>query len=149
MACGLPVIVTGHGAALDFCDGERAYLIPAEEVRMSAEKRTRDFETVDYPWWANPDGEALKDLLLHVLNNPAEAGAKAQKAMSFIRANFSWEQSAQAARHRIEQLRQQPVLRFLGKAQAADTVIILTVDSPDQFQYLKFRSLRESRGGSP
>ncbi len=27
MRCGLPVVVTGHGGALDFCDGETAWLV--------------------------------------------------------------------------------------------------------------------------
>src|SRR5262249_25267682 len=35
MACGLPVIVTGYGAALDFCTEENAYLLPAQRVRFS------------------------------------------------------------------------------------------------------------------
>src|SRR5262249_33616871 len=30
MACGLPVVVTGHGAALDFCDHTTGWLIPAQ-----------------------------------------------------------------------------------------------------------------------
>ena len=59
MACGLPVVVTGYGAALDFCTPDNAYLIPACEVKLT-EKRIGDIKTVDYPWLAEPDRAALK-----------------------------------------------------------------------------------------
>src|SRR6202034_3650135 len=59
MACGLPVIVAGSGAALDYCHKENAYLIPARVVRFR-EKRIGDLETVDYPWLAEPDRDALR-----------------------------------------------------------------------------------------
>ena len=36
MACGLAVIVTGYGAALDFCDDTRAFLVPARLARFNA-----------------------------------------------------------------------------------------------------------------
>src|SRR5207302_1409289 len=55
MACGLPVIVTGYGAALDFCNDENAFLIPAS-IRCFPERKLGDLETVDYPWLAEPDG---------------------------------------------------------------------------------------------
>src|SRR5438552_3290836 len=65
MACGLPVVVTGYGAALDFCHDENAFLIPAS-VRRFPEKRLDDLETVDYPWLAEPDGLALQSHLRYV-----------------------------------------------------------------------------------
>src|SRR5262249_49083189 len=54
MACGLPVVVTGYGAARDFCDDATSYLLPAQPRRFS-EKRVGGLETVDYPWLAEPD----------------------------------------------------------------------------------------------
>jgi len=127
MACGLPVIVTGHGAALDFCSEETAYLIPAKEVRMSTEKRTVNHETVDYPWWAEPDREILRQLMRHVLTHPAEAAARAQAAMAFIQTNYSWERSAQAAVQRIEVLRQRPIIRFKSEAFNPDALFVFPV----------------------
>jgi glycosyltransferase involved in cell wall biosynthesis len=49
MACGLPVVVTGAGAALDFCDGERGYLVPAR-VAFFAEARVGECQTAG--WWS-------------------------------------------------------------------------------------------------
>ena len=54
MASGLPVIVTGYGAALDYCCEQNAFLIPARIMRFR-QKRIDDLETVDYPWLAEPD----------------------------------------------------------------------------------------------
>lgn len=111
MAAGLPVIVTGYGAALDFCDHDNAYLIPARMVQLP-EKRIGERETVDYPWWAEPDVEALKVLLRRVFAQPQEAKAKAQKGIAHIRANFSWDHSADAVKARLNILRDKPIQRL-------------------------------------
>ncbi|MCS7220812.1 MAG: glycosyltransferase [Anaerolineae bacterium] len=128
MASGLPVIVTGYGAALDFCDEQTAYLIPAREVRWP-QKRVGEWETVDYPWWAEPDREALKQWMRHVVANPAEAQAKGQAARAYIQAHFTWEQAAATVQKRIEALRHQPIQRSaprsqLGAAQEAISQIL-------------------------
>ncbi len=111
MSSGRPVIVTGHGAALDFCTPETAYLIPAREVRLP-QKHIGDLETVDYPWWADPDREALQQLMRHVVANPAEARAKGQAARACIQANFTWDHAAKTVRQRIAALCQRPIRRF-------------------------------------
>lgn len=110
MASGLPVIVTGHGAALDYCHPGNAYLIPAREVRLP-EKRIGDWETVDWPWWAEPDAAALQLLMRRVLNNPTDAAAKAKVGMAEVRANFSWDKMAAAIKDRLLVLRNQPIRR--------------------------------------
>lgn len=103
MACGLPVIVTGHGAALDFCSPETAYLIPAREVRLP-EKRIGDNETVDYPWWADPDRSELSRLMQYVAAHQVEAAAKGRAATAYIQANFTWEHAVAKVRQRLEVL---------------------------------------------
>lgn len=111
MACGLPPIVTGYGAALDFCNNNNAYLIPAQEVKFS-KKQIGEWETVDYPWWAEPDKQALSNLLKHTLNNPQEAKAKGQVALVDIRNNFTWEHTALIIKERLTILQGQPILRL-------------------------------------
>ena len=44
---------------LDYCSEENAFLIPARIVRFR-EKRIAELETVDYPFLAEPDPDALK-----------------------------------------------------------------------------------------
>ena len=110
MASGLPVIVTGYGAALDFCDDKTAYLIPAKEVRLP-EKRIGEFDTVDFPWLAEPDKEGLARLMRHVATHREEAAAKGALAAEFIRANFTWDHAAEAVRKRVRELRGKPIVR--------------------------------------
>jgi glycosyltransferase involved in cell wall biosynthesis len=58
MACGLPVVATGYGVALDYCSEATNYLLPAQEKHFRA-KRACNLETVDTPWFAEPDLETL------------------------------------------------------------------------------------------
>ncbi len=110
MACGLPVVVTGMGAALDYCDVSRAYLIPAHK-RYFPERRIHDVETVGQPWLAEPDPEALVAILRHVIAHPEEARAKGTAASAFVRDNLTWEQAADAVECRLEALRGRPARR--------------------------------------
>lgn len=111
MACGLPVIVTGYGAALDFCNSSNAYLIPAPEVKLP-QKQIGEWATVDYPWWAEPDQGALQRLLQHVLANPGQAQAKGQAGLAHIRQNFTWDHAALAVNQRLAHLRDRPIRRL-------------------------------------
>ena len=113
MASGLPVIVTGAGAALDFCTNDNAFLIPAKVTRLS-QKRVGDLETVDYPWLVEPDLQALTSSLRYVVENPGEARSKGRAAMTHIRSRFTWEHSAAAAESRLRALRQRPIRRLCG-----------------------------------
>jgi glycosyltransferase involved in cell wall biosynthesis len=115
MACGLPAIVTGAGAALDFCTEDNAYLIPARIMRFR-EKRIDDLETVDYPWLAEPDRAVLRDLLRTVVNHPAEAGARGRAAAAYVRAHLTWDHAVDALEARLEQVQRRPIRRFEAPA---------------------------------
>ena len=115
MACGLPVVVTGKGAALDYCDESRAYLVPAE-VRYLPERQVGGLETVGRPWLAEPDAEALEAILCHVVAHPDEARAKGAAGRAFVCGNLTWEHAADAVERRLEALRGRPGRR---PAQAA------------------------------
>lgn len=103
MGCGLPAIVTGYGAALDFCSAETAYLIPAREVRLPM-KQVGELETVDYPWLAEPDAAALADIMRHVAEHPDEARRKGREAALHIARHFTWEKAAARVRARLAAL---------------------------------------------
>ena len=100
MASGLPVIVTGSGAALDFCFQDHAYLLPTRTARLS-EKKIDHWETVDFPFWAEPDPDALRWQLRHVFENQEEARAKGAKARTFIQSYFTWEHTVDAVEARL------------------------------------------------
>jgi glycosyltransferase involved in cell wall biosynthesis/Flp pilus assembly protein TadD len=110
LACGLPVVVTGYGPALDFCDDRCAYLLPARLVRFP-DKRVGDLETVDHPWLAEPDAGVLRDLLRHVTSHPDEARALGEAGRQRAHAEFTWDRAAAAAAARLHALRQQPIRR--------------------------------------
>ena len=148
MACGLPVVVTGYGAALDFCNPDNAYLIPACEVRLS-EKRIGDIKTVDRPWLAEPDRAALKAILKHVFENVEEAKIKARAGQAQIETKFTWDKAAEAIMRRFDALRQKPIRRFESPVQSAQywvaglTSIIVRVS--DDLELLKkcFKSIKK------
>src|SRR5262249_54484180 len=68
MACGLPVIVPGAGAALDFCNEAHGTLLPARVVHFP-EKRVGGLATVDYPWLLEVDRDALLNSLRHMVSH--------------------------------------------------------------------------------
>ncbi|MCL5071240.1 MAG: glycosyltransferase family 4 protein, partial [Actinobacteria bacterium] len=84
MACGIPVIVTNHGACMDFCNPSNAFLI-ANTIEKITEKKIGDIETVDYPFWSEPDTADLKRKMMHVYDNYEEAKVKAESAYENIR----------------------------------------------------------------
>jgi len=114
MASGLPVIVTGYGAALDFCDPETAYLIPATE-KHGTERRAGDLETVEPPWHAEANLDALIGLLRHAYQHREEGRAMGRRAANRIRAQFTWEQATKTAEARLLALRDRPVQRSASR----------------------------------
>jgi len=100
MACGLPVIVTGAGPALDYANEETAYLIPAERGRF-AECRVGEIETIGRPWLFEPDADVLVELLKRVASDPSAARAKGMAASAHIREQFTWARSADAVELRL------------------------------------------------
>lgn len=100
MACGLPVIVTGFGAATDFCNAERAWLIPAE-VEYFADKLLEELETVNRPFWAKPQRRSMESLMEQVYRNYPQARERAEQTARWVRENLTWSHAAQVACERL------------------------------------------------
>lgn len=111
MACEMPVIVTGFGACLDFCNEDNAFLIPAEKMFFE-EKKVDDYTTVDYPYWADPDTDVLSAYLRHVYENPENARGMAEKARQTICENFTWQHAALRMDKQIQEVMKRPVFRI-------------------------------------
>ncbi len=111
MACGLPVIVTGAGAALDFCSDETSYLLQASVVEGDV-NAVGDLATLDRPSWAEVDPDGLRWLLRHVVENTSEAAAKAARGAATIREQFNWERVVDQIEDRLERIASQPVRRI-------------------------------------
>jgi glycosyltransferase involved in cell wall biosynthesis len=107
MACGLPVIVTGAGPALDYADETTAYLIPARRGEFS-ECRVGEIETVGRPWLWEPDVETLVELLRRVVADREAARAKGRAASARIHSQFTWARSCEVVEARLRALVQGP-----------------------------------------
>jgi glycosyltransferase involved in cell wall biosynthesis len=102
MACGLPVIVTGWGAARDFCNDTIAYLIPAEETRVPAALWGRALPTVGPPMWSEPDLSALRRTMRRVFDHRVDARRKGMRASAHIRSRFTWTRVVDEMTQRLE-----------------------------------------------
>ena len=106
MASSLPVIVTGYGACLDFCDSSSAYMLPYSIRPISIEGMAPSSAGF---WWAEPDGDALVEAMREVIAFPDRATEKGKAGRERIASGFTWEMAAQAARSRLQSLIGRPV----------------------------------------
>jgi glycosyltransferase involved in cell wall biosynthesis/tetratricopeptide (TPR) repeat protein len=118
LACGRPVIVTGVGAARDFCNERNAYLIPARLMHFP-EKRVDALETVDFPTVAEPDADALVELLRHAAAHPDQGRAKGRLGSEHIRRHFTWDHTAAIVEQRLHELSRRPAVRPTPAARVA------------------------------
>jgi len=111
MACGLPVLVTNYGAALDFCDPATAYLIPAAE-RRGIERRIGQTELASVPRYGEADVDAMAGLMRQVAEHRDEARALGLRGSARIRSEFTWEAAAERAATRLFAVRGRPGRRL-------------------------------------
>jgi glycosyltransferase involved in cell wall biosynthesis len=97
MACGLPVIVTGYSAPLDYLNDDIAYLIP---VKRLVAVRDRQFFPAGRALgkWAEPDLASLRKHMRHVYENRDEAREKGRRARAEVCARWTWDHAATTAR---------------------------------------------------
>jgi len=117
MASGLPVIVTGAGAALDFCSDETAYLISAHIVEGNV-NAVGDIATLRPPSWAEIDPDSLRRLLRQVFENLSATSKRAARGAALIREKYNWEQVVDQIEDRLERIAEQPVRRSRSTAVA-------------------------------
>ncbi len=103
MACGLPVVVTGHGAALDFCAPDRSLLVPATEVHR-ADVEVEFGPLVEAPWWAEVDRDALAETLHLLVDHPATGQRLGARAASWARLSMTWDRAANRVADRLHEL---------------------------------------------
>lgn len=102
MACGLPVVVTAGGAALDYCDGEVAYLVPAQKRRVPPALCNGQLPpTVAPPTWLEPDRRSLRRLMRHVFEHRGEARRRGAAASGRIRRQLTWDRTVTAMFRRM------------------------------------------------
>ena len=102
MACATPVITTGKGPAMDFCDESNSYLIPATTVPVQDQPPPLGPMAGDFTWF-EPDFGELVRILAHVYENRDEAATKGRAAAQAIR-HLTWENVANQYAARIRHL---------------------------------------------
>ncbi len=98
MASGLAVVVTGGGAADDFCDADTGWIIPSRRVDMHPGDWT---PTGAGTWWLEPDRQALAAAMVEVLGDPDKVRHRGGVARARIVERFSWDVVARAVAARI------------------------------------------------
>jgi glycosyltransferase involved in cell wall biosynthesis len=116
MACGLPVIVTGYGAALDFCDEHTAYLVPASLIGFSEEQvRQSQLPAASIGYWlAEPDKQQLARTMREVVSQPEQARQVGLRARERMR-GYSWQAATERYLDRIGVLAQRTPCRLLPR----------------------------------
>lgn len=103
MACGLPVIITRHGAPLDYVNDDVAYLVDATEVPGPAEGLA-SFDLAIPPLWAEPSVEHLRRQMREVFENRAAARAVGRRASEHMHRYHTWDAAAGAFEERLASL---------------------------------------------
>nr|WP_314876147.1 glycosyltransferase [uncultured Pseudomonas sp.] len=108
LALGLPVIVTGFGAHVDFCTLRTAELLPFLFAKSGSHLGSAN------SCWVEPDKETLavklREIHDKVLNGDAGLEQRRREGIELIRNAYTWEQSAQAVMASAQWLKNQPPL---------------------------------------
>jgi glycosyltransferase involved in cell wall biosynthesis len=121
MASGLPVIVTGRGAATDFVREDWAYVIPS---RIQPLSRVDQFQPSQAGFWLEePDAEALAALLRRAYENPEEGREKGRRARDYALSELRWERPVSSIINRLRDLASRRPCRFGQPAAGVGTVV--------------------------
>ncbi len=115
MACGLPTIVTGYGASLDYCDTETSWLLPAEVRRVTMS------DVVASPagfWLAEPDKAALRATLRKSVEDANLRRSKGAAGRRRIEGGLGIQKAAERVKERLVALAQGPVVGGGGSLQS-------------------------------
>jgi len=100
MAIGKPAIATAYSGNLAFMESETSYLVPYETVTLETAVGPYPAGTV----WADPNLDEAARLMRHVVDDPAEAEARAARGKAGVEARQSLEQAAAFLGDRLPQL---------------------------------------------
>jgi glycosyltransferase involved in cell wall biosynthesis/SAM-dependent methyltransferase len=106
MACGLPTVVTGYGACLDYCDKETSWLLPATLERVGLPGVAASPAGF---WMAEPSTQALAASLRRAVEDADLRRAKGAAARRRIEGAYGIEQAAERVRERLVALCQDPL----------------------------------------
>ncbi len=98
MASGLPVIVTGGGAADDFARGESVLTVPAARREVEI-----PIPCAGMPWILEPDQVELSEKMVRALEEKGPLRTAGMAASMMIRSAWTWERTAARAWELLEE----------------------------------------------
>lgn len=111
MACGVPAIVSGYGAALDYCNNVNSIMIKASRVYQS-EKRVMETETKNYPYWSEIEITDLRFILRKAFEmEEADYNTLSKNASKTVMDKFTWIKINDYIKQSLQELKQKPVKR--------------------------------------
>lgn len=106
MLFDLPVITTGFGGQVDFCNNETAWLIDYDFTK--AQTHMKLFNS----YWVNPKWEHLSELMQNILNlSKEEIKIKTDKAKENILAHHKWKDCASRMLQAVKNIENQPIFQ--------------------------------------
>lgn len=99
MSMALPTIVTNWSGIVDFASGDNSFLIPLSDVEELPLASPYGFETGKL--WGVPNALKLRETMLQVATDPAEAYRRGAKARRDVVAQFSREAVAHHIKNRV------------------------------------------------
>ena len=102
MACGLPVVVTGGGAADDFAPAHLACHVSA--TRRNIGREVAGMKLACDGWLLEPNPAVLAEQMRWVFTHREEAHGLGQRASEHARCDWTWERAARIAAERLQQL---------------------------------------------
>jgi glycosyltransferase involved in cell wall biosynthesis len=99
MACGLPAIATNWSGPAEFLTEENGYPLPISSL-ASADESNRYYRGAR---WAEPDTDALIELLRRAAREPDERRAKGRRAAEDAK-SWTWERGLDAIEARLRAL---------------------------------------------
>jgi hypothetical protein len=132
MASGLPVVVTGQGAARAFVEEAWGYRLPSRPIGLSKVDNLAPSQAGF--WLEEPDPEALAATLRWVYEHPEEARRKGARGRRFALRALGWDHAVHRIIERLEHLAGRTPCRLQPPAPAPPTRRVAFLYEPDWSQ---------------
>jgi len=101
LACGVPVITTNWGGALEYMKEDYGWLINVDHMEVPDDKMF--FKPYKDNEWAVPSKKHLRELMRYAFEHKDECAKKGTAAYDYIDENFSWEKSTEVVKELLKE----------------------------------------------